>query len=175
MHLLIDRFDVFYIYCIMQFMSSPDLAQKFRETLGLTYQRVNALQRDEKRCFGVSLSRCVTLETLLGEGPLQVRDLASRLGLDASTVTRSVDGLVRDGLVRRTRNQRGDRRRVFVALTARGRGLAQKLLRCADDYSDRILERIPPERREDVLYALGVLVEAVDGLQLSHDPMEESQ
>lgn len=155
-------------------MTSSDLPQKFRETLGLVYQRVNALQRDEKRCFGVSLSRCVTLETLLREGPLPVRELASQLGLDASTVTRSIDGLVREGLVRRTRDERRDRRRVFVALTARGRGLAQKLERCADAYSDRILEQIRPERREDVLYALGVLVEAVDGLQGSADLTEES-
>jgi DNA-binding MarR family transcriptional regulator len=153
---------------------SRNLSQKFRETLGLAYQRVNALQRDEKRCFGVSLSRCVTLETLLREGPLPVRELASRLGLDASTVTRSIDGLVRDGLVRRTRNERGDRRRVFVALSARGRSLARKLERCADAYSDRILERIAPEHREDVLYALGVLVHAVDSLQESGNPMEES-
>ena len=156
-------------------MTSRDLSQKFRETLGLTYQRVNALQRDEKRCFGVSLSRCVTLETLLREGPLQVRELAGRLGLDASTVTRSSDGLVRDDLVRRTREERGDRRKVFVALTAQGRGLAQRLLRCADEYSDRILERIPPARREDVLYALGVLVQAVDGLQENSDQLEAFQ
>ena len=146
-------------------MPSTDLSQKFRETLGLAYQRVNALQRDEKRCFGVSLSRCVTLETLLQEGPLPVRELAGRLGLDASTVTRSVDGLVREGLVRRTRDERQDRRRVFVALTARGRALAKKLVHCADAYSDAILERIPRERREDVLLALGVLVEAVDDLK----------
>ena len=146
-------------------MNSRDLAQKFRETLGQTYQRVNALQRDEKRCFGVSLSRCVTLETLLQEGPLPVRELASRLGLDASTVTRSIDGLVREGLVRRTRDEHGDRRRVFLALSARGRALAEKLVLCADAFSDEILERIPQERREDVLYALGVLVEAVDDLQ----------
>jgi len=156
-------------------MTQRDLPQKFRETLGLAYQRVNALQRDEKRCFGVSLSRCVTLETLLREAPLPVRELASRLGLDASTVTRSIDGLVRDGLVRRTRDERGDRRKVFVALTARGRTLARKLVLCADSYSDRILERIPAERREDVLYALGVLVEAVDGLQEGDDPEEETQ
>ncbi len=146
-------------------MTLRDLPQKFREALGLAYQRINALQRDEKRCFGVSLSRCVTLETLLREGPLPVRELAGRLGLDASTVTRSIDGLVREDLVRRTRDERHDRRRVFVALTPGGRVLAQKLERCADAYSDRILERIPPERREDVLYALGVLVQAVDGLQ----------
>jgi DNA-binding MarR family transcriptional regulator len=146
-------------------MTLNDLSQKFRETLGLAYQRVNALQRDEKRCFGVSLSRCVTLETLLQEGPLPVRDLASRLGLDASTVTRSIDGLVREGLVRRTRDERQDRRRVFVALSARGRSLAEKLVHCADAYSDEILERIPREHREDVLFALGVLVEAIDDLK----------
>lgn len=145
-------------------MNSADLSQKFRETLGLAYQRVNALQRDEKRCFGVSLSRCVTLETLLREGPLPVNELASRLGLDASTVTRSIDGLVREALVRRTRDERQDRRRVFIALTARGRTLAQKLEQCTDAYSGQILARIPRERREDVLYALGVLVKAVDDL-----------
>ncbi len=154
-------------------MDTTDLQQKFRETFALTYQRVNALQRDEKRCFGVSLSRCVTLETLLAEGRLPVRDLANRLGLDASTVTRSIDGMARDGLVRRSRDERGDRRRVYVALTARGRTLARKLVRCADEYSDRIFERIPPDRREDVLYALGVLVDAVDGLQAGHCGMEE--
>lgn len=145
-------------------MNSADLSKKFRETLGLAYQRVNALQRDEKRCFGVSLSRCVTLETLLREGPLPVNELASRLGLDASTVTRSIDGLVREALVRRTRDERQDRRRVFIALTARGRTLAQKLEQCADAYSEQILTQIPRERREDVLYALGVLVKAVDDL-----------
>jgi len=106
----------------------------------------------------------VTLETLLREGPLPVNELASRLGLDASTVTRSIDGLVREALVRRTRDERQDRRRVFIALTARGRTLAQKLEQCADAYSEQILARIPRERREDVLYALGVLVKAVDDL-----------
>ena len=117
----------------------------------------------------------MTLETLLREGPLPVRELASRLGLDASTVTRSIDGLVREGLARRTRDERRDRRKVFVALTARGRTLARKLERCADAYSDRVLERIPREQREDVLYALGVLAKAVDGLQGSDDRMEESR
>jgi DNA-binding MarR family transcriptional regulator len=156
-------------------MTSSALSQKFREVLGLTYQRVNALQRDEKRCFGVSLSRCVTLETLLREAPLPVRELASRLGLDTSTVTRSIDGLVRDGLVRRTRDEGRDRRRVFVALTPRGRTLAQKLERCADAYSDRILDQIAPERREDVLFSLQVLVDAVDDLNGCVNETEESR
>lgn len=142
-------------------MSAPG---KFRETLSLAYRRVNALQRGEKRCFGVTVSQCVALELLLQQGAMTVRDMARDLGLDTSTVTRLVDVLVRDGMVRRARDEKRDRRRVFVSLTARGRSLAAKLERCADDYSERILKRIPPEMREDVVHTLRVLIEAIDDL-----------
>jgi DNA-binding MarR family transcriptional regulator len=71
-------------------MSTP---AKFRETLTRLYQRFNALQRGEKRCFGVTMSQCVTLELLQQEGRKTVRELAEGLGLDTSTVTRVVDVL----------------------------------------------------------------------------------
>lgn len=141
----------------------PTLIPKFRETLGVLYQRFNALQRGEKRCFGVTMSQCVVLETLHRGGPQGVRDLARSLGLDQSTVTRVVDVLVRERLVQRARDEDGDRRRVFVSLTARGRTLAGKLEACSDAYCERILERIPADRREDVLHALRVVVDAVGG------------
>ncbi len=140
-------------------MSTPT---KFRETLTRLYQRFNALQRGEKRCFGVTMSQCVTLELLQQEGRKTVRELAEGLGLDTSTVTRVVDVLVRDGLLSRTRDELQDRRRVFVSLTVRGRRLAKKLQDCADEYCERILVGIPPGRRDDVLQSLRVLVEAID-------------
>ncbi len=139
----------------------PDAA-KFRQTLSVLYRRFNALQRDEKRCFGVTLSQCVTVEVLHEAGPQPMRELAARLGVDTSTVTRVVDVLERDGLVRRTRDAQRDSRRVFVSLTEAGRRLARRLEACADAYCERILARIPGERREDVLHALGVLCEAIE-------------
>jgi DNA-binding MarR family transcriptional regulator len=142
-------------------------APKFRETLTRLYQRFNALQRGEKRCFGVTMSQCVTLELLQQEGAKTVRDLADGLGLDTSTVTRVVDVLVRDGLLRRARDEKRDRRRVFVSLTERGRKLAKQLEACSDAYCERILARIPRDRREDVLHALRVLVDAIDELPAS--------
>lgn len=146
-------------------MPGPRLTSKFRQTLGLLYQRFNALQRGEKRCFGVSMSQCMALEVLHREGPRTVRDLAERLGLDTSTVTRVVDVLVRDGLLRRSRNEKGDRRRVYISLGARGRQLAEKLEACSEAYTERILSRIPADRREDVVHAIGVLVDAIEELQ----------
>jgi DNA-binding MarR family transcriptional regulator len=134
---------------------------KFRQTLNALYRRFNALQRGEKRCFGVTLSQCVTLELLHQEGRKPVQEIAL---LDASTVTRTLDVLVRDGLIRRARDERGDRRRVFVSLSARGRRLATRLEACGDDYCERILARIPAGSGDAVLHALGVLVAALDEL-----------
>jgi DNA-binding MarR family transcriptional regulator len=138
--------------------------RKFREVLNLAYQRFNALQRGEKRCFGVTMSQCVALETLHREGRMPVRELSQRMGLDTSSVTRLVDVLVRDGLAQRARDEAGDRRRVFVSLSQNGCELASRLERCADDYCERILERIPAERHDDVLQALQLLVQAIDDL-----------
>jgi DNA-binding MarR family transcriptional regulator len=139
-------------------------AADFRKTITRLYQRFNALQRGEKRCFGVTMSQCVTLELLHQEGPKTARQLAEGLGLDTSTVTRVVDVLVRDGLLHRARDEKRDRRRVFVSLTGRGRKLAQQLEGCADEYCERILTQIPRAHRAEVLSALRLLVDAVDDL-----------
>lgn len=143
---------------------------KLRETLGRLYQRFTALQRSEKCCFGVTLSQCMVLELLHQDGAKSPREIADALGLDPSTVTRVVDVLVRDGLLRRARDEREDRRRVLVSLTARGRRLAGDLEACADDFCERILRRIPRDRREDVIHALRVLVEAIDELPAACGP-----
>ena len=139
-----------------------DQVRKFRETLTAAYRRLNALQRAEKCCYGVTMSQCVTLETLHQQGRMPIHSLAEQLGLESSTMTRVVDVLERDGRVRRVRDESGDRRRVFVLLTSRGRSLAGKLEDCADVYCERILARIPPDRRDEVLQSLALLVEALD-------------
>jgi DNA-binding MarR family transcriptional regulator len=135
---------------------------QFREAVTQLSQRFNALQRGEKCCFGVTMSQCMTLELLHQRGRCSVRELAEGLALDTSTVTRVVDVLVRDGLVRRARDEKRDRRRVFVSLSERGRRLAKKLETSADEYCARILERIPPGRHAGVLDALLLVVTAID-------------
>jgi DNA-binding MarR family transcriptional regulator len=145
-------------------MQDMTTTRKFREALNLAYQRFNALQRGEKRCFGVTMSQCVALETLHREGPIPVRELSQRMGLDTSSVTRLVDVLVRDGLAQRARDEAGDRRRVFVSLSESGCELASRLEGCGDAYCERILERIPAERHDEVLQTLQLLVQAIDEL-----------
>jgi len=146
-------------------MHTRSSVQRFRNLIASAYQRFNALQRGEKRCFGVTMSQCFTLELLHENEALTVRELAQRLGLDTSTVTRTIDVLVRDGLVRRQRNEHGDRRQVLLALTTRGRSLARRLMGCADAYCERIVDQIPHDRVPDVVHALELLVAALDDMQ----------
>lgn len=135
----------------------------FREALTRLSRRFNALQRGEKRCFGVTMPQCLALELLHQEGRQTVRGLADGLGLETSSATRLVDGLARDGLVERRRDD-VDRRRVFLSLTESGRELASRLEGCADEYTERILACIPRERRGDLLAALRLLAEAFEKL-----------
>ena len=55
-------------------------AAEFRAALTEAYQRFNALQRGEKRCFGVTMSQCLTLELLYQNDHLMARDLAYFIG-----------------------------------------------------------------------------------------------
>jgi DNA-binding MarR family transcriptional regulator len=62
---------------------------------------------------------------ILRDGPAQVTELASYLGLDKSTISGLVDRAERRGLLRRVASPR-DGRRVDVMLTAAGVDLAER-------------------------------------------------
>jgi DNA-binding MarR family transcriptional regulator len=90
-----------------------------------------------------------------------MNELSRELGTAVSTVTRVVDLLVRDGVVDRKENP-GDRRKVCIELTGKGKELEQKLKKCSEDYSGEILSAIPQEKRGAVLESLELLNQAVD-------------
>ena len=60
-------------------------------------------------------------------GEMACCDVAESVGVSRATMTGLIDGLERDGFVRRVDNLE-DRRRVTVSLTATGRGLLEELL-----------------------------------------------
>lgn len=112
-------------------------------------------------CVPASETRCLLLTELLGSGPLSVRDLAERLGSDSPWVSRAVEQLRAQGFVTRTEDQE-DRRRVLVKLTAEGAAEARELQAALNRQAERILRRIPEERRDAVVAALEELSRALD-------------
>jgi DNA-binding MarR family transcriptional regulator len=76
--------------------------------------------RTEDDALGISPPRLSALSVVVFAGPIGIGSLAAAEGVAAPTMTRLVDGLERDGLVRR-RPDPTDARGVLVEATATGR------------------------------------------------------
>lgn len=133
----------------------------FSVLLAQLIRKFNLLERDEKVCYNVTLSQCYTLETLARKGKLAMKELSQEIGVAISTMTRILDVLVRDGLVKR-KDAPSDRRMVYIELTNQGQDLALKLKRCIDDHVGTILAKIPKSKQQQVIESLQVLVAAID-------------
>ena len=138
-----------------------DQTTEFRNLMLTLYRRLGAMQRDEICCEGVTVSQCCTLQILLDDGEMTAGELAEALGNDASSVTRAIDVLVRNGSVERVRPEAGDRRRVILRLTKSGRALARKLLACGDQLFEKTLQQFPAAERPVVFRALRTLLDAL--------------
>jgi DNA-binding MarR family transcriptional regulator len=101
----------------------------------------------------VTLAQYRVLVTMAEEGPTRAATLAALLGVDASTVTRMCDRLVRDGLVLR-RNERSDRRAVRVELSAQGAEVVEGVKARRREEFRALLQAIPADRRAGVVAAL---------------------
>jgi DNA-binding MarR family transcriptional regulator len=89
-----------------------------------TYQ---VLMAGFSRKTGMPASRFALMRLLaFAEGDVGVMDLARQLDINAAAVTRQVQDLQREGLVRRRADAK-DGRRSYVSLSARGRKLFEQI------------------------------------------------
>jgi len=110
-------------------------------------------------CNVATLAQCLVLMELDEAGPLVLGELATRLRLDSSTLSRTVDGMVKQGLLERRRGAE-DRRLVWVALTARGQAACRQIHHDNDGLCRRVFAKIPESRRASVLSSFDLLVQA---------------
>jgi len=91
-------------------------------------------------------------------GKLRRIDLAEKLGLSASAVTRSLIPLERIGLVTRQRDLR-DARVGYAVLTKTGRRVLQESMRSAEEISQDAI----PEKNSSRLHSLSELLLEIGG------------
>jgi DNA-binding MarR family transcriptional regulator len=134
--------------------------RKFRYTLR-RFERLIAWQlKGSSCCSGVTLPQCHALLEIEGRGNAALNELALGLGLDKSTLSRTVDGLVNSGLVERTFNDQ-DRRSIQLTLSSQGKGTCDHINEDNDQLFFRVFERIGPANRQRVLDAFQELVSAL--------------
>ena len=135
--------------------------RQFRHQLRRLERRLdNALQTGTD-CCGVTLVQCHTLLEIRDNGSLNLNDLAERMELDKSTVSRTVDTLVQDELVDRNPNP-ANRRAVILGLTPAGNERADRIHQVCDGYFMDILKHIPESEAETVLKGLTILADALE-------------
>ena len=110
-------------------------------------------------CAGVTLAQCLVLLEVDVEERLAVGQLASRLRLDNSTLSRTIDGLVRKGILDRSRDDQ-DRRVVWVRLTRAGEAVCKAIHEQNDAICRGVFERIPSAKRATVVRNFETLVQA---------------
>ncbi|MFJ4296089.1 MULTISPECIES: MarR family winged helix-turn-helix transcriptional regulator [unclassified Curtobacterium] len=103
--------------------------------------------------------RLIVLVTTLG--PTRAGDLAERLAVEPSTLTRNVDRLVAGGWVER-RPGAANRREVLVAATDRGRALVDEVSARRSRELAEVLERVPEAERPAVVAGMRALRTAMD-------------
>jgi MarR family transcriptional regulator for hemolysin len=96
--------------------------------LATTAKAVGRAFNDALVEVGGSLPTWLVLRSLKAGQPETQLELARQIGIEGPTLTRHLDGLERDGLIRR-RRAAGDRRAVRVEVTAAGDTLHDELLK----------------------------------------------
>ncbi len=135
-------------------------AATLRELLRVLIRKLGILDRSEAACCDMTLSQCHALIEIGRAGALSVNELADRLGLDKSTVSRSADKLVLDGLLLREESA-NDRRYVSLKLSNAGIVAYKNLEQRMTTYFDSVVSEIAPTEREMVLKGLKVLSAAM--------------
>jgi DNA-binding MarR family transcriptional regulator len=111
----------------------------------------------------MSISEAHAIGELRDCGSLTQRELAQRLRLQKSTVSRLIDELERRRLVRRTSHP-DDGRSVLIDLTSMGRRRAERLAEARQALFSRLLAEIAPAERRAVVRSLARLTEAARAL-----------
>jgi DNA-binding MarR family transcriptional regulator len=124
--------------------------RKFEQTTG--YQANTC-------CLGVTVPQCHALLEIEFMGETTIGGLAERLDLDKSTLSRTVEGLVRLGLVERLPNPQ-DRRYMIVKLSEKGQQTCDSINKVNDEFYRQVIESIPAAKREDVLEAIQIFAHA---------------
>jgi DNA-binding MarR family transcriptional regulator len=131
-------------------------ALAFHEAFSDLLRLVQFRDRDRACCYDVSVTQCYALRAVVDEGPLTVNDLAARLFLEKSTVSRVAGGLEAKGYLARARGVE-DGRLVRLVATDSGRSLSARIESdLSRDYAE-LLADFDPEVRSAMTRLVGRL------------------
>jgi DNA-binding MarR family transcriptional regulator len=147
---------------------ATDLSARAEYLVSLVIRMQRAIQRLKSTDAARSAHGILLMISM--EGPMRVADLAVKMCVDASTVSRQTAWLVNDGLLRRTSDP-ADGRASVLALTERGESVAAAVAERRKELFTRIIQDWTPR---DVHTFGSLLTHFVDGLEAQQPPSAPS-
>lgn len=135
--------------------------EQLRELIRQLERKLGVLQDTQQACGGcISMAQCHALVEIGRVGKISLNDLADKLNLDNSTMSRTVNKLVTNHLAQRDIDP-ADRRYVTISLTDRGSSHFQAVESDRNAHFRKVYEIIPAAKQEQVLESLQILVDAL--------------
>ena len=144
-------------------MITTDDLSRLRECVRILTRKLGLLEKSEASCCGVSLTQCHVIVELGRAGSISVNYLANVLGLDKSTMSRTINSLVEQDLVSRETSP-VDRRCLSIRLTGKGHMLYLNIENNMEQYYQAACASLPADKREQVLESLEMLMKSLPDL-----------
>ncbi len=132
----------------------------FRKSLRVLEREVELSMASETGCCGVTIAQCHLLLEVEQRGQSNITELSSMLELDKSTLSRTVDGMCKAGLLNREIDPTSRRQQV-ISLTEKGKEKASSINERCDVSYTRLFDFIPDEKRLAVVDSVALLAEAM--------------
>lgn len=128
-------------------------AKLLRENTRILECHLGNINKTDSCCCGISEPECFVLVEIGRKPNVSVKELAEILRLDKSGVSRTVEELVQKDYVERKPSTE-DRRFVVLNLTLKGKERFEKIENDMNRKFKEILDKIPVDKREQVIEAL---------------------
>ena len=136
-----------------------DAIKQFREYTRQLECHLGYMNQADCCCCGVSQTQCFLIVEIGRKPGISVKELAEILRTDKSAISRSVEELVQKGFVER-KPSKEDRRYVELSLLPKGQERFEKIEHDMYIKFKDVWDRIPTEKREQVLESLKLYNEA---------------
>lgn len=135
-------------------------SENLRELIRILVRNLDVLEKSDASCCGVTITQCHAIVEIGRMKKVSLIELAELLGLDKSTMSRTINNLVEDGLVNRDLDAE-NRRYISIQLTNKGIEVFNNIEESMVTYYSSIFSTIPENKRSQVLESLKLLTVAV--------------
>lgn len=138
-----------------------EMIRLFRDRVRQVQQKLGWSQRNDIQCCGVTMAQCHALLAMGEVQEMSIVELASILDVDTSNLSRTVDNMVKAGLLNRVPNPQ-DRRYVSLTLTDVGKKASATIEHLFNAYLTRVFELIPEEKHRQIMESLDLVAGALE-------------